>query len=90
MTRDLEPVVYLMASRRNGTLYIGVTSNLIQRIAQHRDRTLGGFTAEHGVKLLVWFEVRETMESAILREAGFGNRLRFQAARLTGFPLARE
>jgi putative endonuclease len=68
MSRELDPVVYLLASRRNGTLYVGVTSNLMQRIAQHRDESLRGFTAEYGVKLLVWFEQHGTMEHAILRE----------------------
>ncbi|WP_041392075.1 GIY-YIG nuclease family protein [Sphingobium sp. SYK-6] len=64
----LDPYVYLLASRRNGTLYLGVTSNLMQRIAPHRAETFGGFTADHGVKLLVWFEQHATMEHAILRE----------------------
>lgn len=68
MKRHLDPMVYLMASRRNGTLYVGVTSNLIQRVAQHRDGIFGGFTADHGVKRLVWFEQHETMEHAIDRE----------------------
>ncbi|WP_353228603.1 GIY-YIG nuclease family protein [Novosphingobium sp.] len=68
MTRDISPMVYLMASRKNGTLYLGVTSNLLQRVAQHRASTLGGFTATHNVKLLVWLEPHPTMESAILRE----------------------
>jgi len=68
MRRDLDPYVYLLASRRNGTLYLGVTSNLMQRVAQHRAEMFGGFTAEHGVKLLVWFEQHATMEHAILRE----------------------
>lgn len=68
MARDLDPMVYLMASRRNGTLYVGVTSNLMQRIAQHRDGTFGGFTADHGIKMLVWFEQYATMEHAIIRE----------------------
>jgi putative endonuclease len=68
MKRDLDPVVYLLASRRNGTLYVGVTSNLVQRIAQHRDGTFGGFTADHDVKRLVWFEQHVTMEHAIGRE----------------------
>jgi putative endonuclease len=68
MSRDLDLVVYLLASRRNGTLYVGVTSNLIQRIAQHRAEILGGFTAEHGIKMLVWFEQHAIMEHAILRE----------------------
>ena len=68
MRNELDPYVYLLASRRNGTLYLGVTSNLMQRIAQHRAETFGGFTAEHGVKLLVWFERHGTMEHAIMRE----------------------
>jgi putative endonuclease len=68
MTREIAPMVTLMASQRNGTLYLGVTSNLLQRIAQHREGTLGGFTAAHSVKLLVWYEPHATMESAILRE----------------------
>ena len=68
MPRDFQPCVYILASRRNGTLYIGVTSKLLQRIAQHRDGTLGGFTKHHGVKMLVWFEPHEDIEEAILRE----------------------
>jgi putative endonuclease len=58
----------MMASKRNGTLYTGVTSNLLQRVAQHREGLIGGFTKKHGIKRLVWFEVHETMESAIIRE----------------------
>ena len=68
MTQDFSPTVYLLASRRNGTIYTGVTSNLLARVAQHRDGSAAGFTRRHGVKLLVWFELHETMESAILRE----------------------
>ncbi|KUR77007.1 GIY-YIG nuclease family protein [Novosphingobium sp. FSW06-99] len=68
MARNIAPAVYLMASKRNGTLYIGVTSNLLQRVAQHRAGTFGGFSAAHDVKSLVWFESHPTMESAILRE----------------------
>ena len=63
-----QPAVYIVASRKNGTIYTGVTSNLIQRIAQHRDDTTGGFTAKYGVKSLVWLEIHGTMEAAILRE----------------------
>jgi putative endonuclease len=66
MERD--PAVYIMASAFHGTTYTGVTSNLLQRIYQHREGTLGGFTAEHGCKRLVWFEMRGSMESAIRRE----------------------
>ena len=66
--REFQPCVYIMASRRNGTLYTGVTSNLLQRVAQHREGLIGGFTKRHGIKRLVWFEPHETMESAIIRE----------------------
>ena len=66
MQRDFGPCVYIMASRRNGTLYVGVTSHLLGRIYQHRDGVLPGFTREHGVKMLVWFEPHATMEDAIL------------------------
>jgi putative endonuclease len=68
MQREFVPMVYLLASRRNGTVYTGATSNLLQRIAQHRAGTLPGFTRKYGVKLLVWFEPHATMESAIVRE----------------------
>ena len=57
-----------MASRRNGTLYTGVTSNLIGRVYQHREGVVPGFTRKHGVKQLVWFEQHSTMEQAIARE----------------------
>ncbi len=63
-----EPAVYIMASRRNGTLYVGVTSNLPGRVWQHRTGAIPGFTARYGCKLLVWFEVHERMEGAIARE----------------------
>ena len=62
------PAVYILASQRNGTLYIGVTANLVQRIWQHREGVVEGFTQQHGVKTLVWYEQHETMESAIARE----------------------
>ena len=62
------PCVYLLASGFHGTLYTGVTSTLVGRIWQHREEVTGGFTKRYGVKRLVWFEVDETMESAIRRE----------------------
>jgi putative endonuclease len=68
MQREFSPTVYLLASQRNGTLYLGVTSNLIARIAQHRESKIPGFTARYAVRMLVWFEQHATMESAILRE----------------------
>jgi putative endonuclease len=66
--RDIQPMVYLLASHRNGTLYVGVTSDLMKRLYQHREGVIGGFTKEKGIKRLVWFEAHETMESAIIRE----------------------
>lgn len=68
MQREFQPTVYILASRRNGTLYTGVTSRMIQRIHEHREGTVPGFTREHGVKRLVWFEQHSTMEHAIVRE----------------------
>jgi putative endonuclease len=62
------PCVYLLSSKRNGTLYVGVTSDLIHRIAQHRDESFGGFTAKYSVKRLVWFERHDSIEEAIKRE----------------------
>ena len=67
MPKDFQPACYIMASKRNGTLYTGVTSDLIQRVWQHKEG-LGGFTAQHGCKILVWYEVHSEMEHAILRE----------------------
>ncbi len=63
-----QPCVYIMASGRNGTLYTGVTSNLPQRVFQHRESVVAGFTRQYSCKTLVWFEQHETMESAIVRE----------------------
>ena len=65
---DRQPCVYLLASGRNGTLYLGVTSNLVQRVWQHRTSAVDGFSARYDVHLLVWFEVHDTMASAIARE----------------------
>lgn len=63
-----QPAVYLMASQRNGTLYVGVTSDLIKRVWQHKNHIVEGFTEKYDVDLLVWFEPHATMESAIARE----------------------
>lgn len=62
------PCVYILASAPRGTLYIGVTSNLQQRIWQHKQNLVEGFTREHHVHTLVWYEVHDTMDSAIRRE----------------------
>jgi putative endonuclease len=62
------PAVYIMANKRNGTLYTGVTSNLVQRAWQHREGFQPGFTTRYGCKLLVWYERHDEMTSAIERE----------------------
>ncbi|WP_049621058.1 GIY-YIG nuclease family protein [Frateuria defendens] len=63
-----QPCVYILASRRNGTLYIGVTSDLPKRVWQHRNDCVDGFTKRYRVHALVWFELHEAMASAIGRE----------------------
>lgn len=60
--------VYMMASRKHGTLYIGVTSDLHGRAAQHRQGVMDGFTSQYGVKRLVWYERHDGVEAAIHRE----------------------
>jgi putative endonuclease len=66
--QERQPAAYMMANGPNGTLYVGVTSNLIQRVYQHREGLGDGFTKRYDCKLLVWFEMQETMEAAIARE----------------------
>ena len=66
--KERHPCVYILASHLRGTLYIGVTSDLIQRIWQHRNDQVDGFTRKYAVHLLVWFEQHGSMEAAILRE----------------------
>ncbi len=63
-----QPCVYILASRRNGTLYMGVTSDLIKRIYEHKHDSVDGFTKTYRMHTLVWYEQHETMASAILRE----------------------
>ncbi len=63
-----QPCVYLMTNKQNGTIYTGVTSSLIQRVFQHRNGVVKGFTKKYNCKILVWYELHETMESAITRE----------------------
>jgi putative endonuclease len=58
----------MLTSKQNGTLYVGVTSNLIKRVFEHRSEAVAGFTSNYHVHDLVWYELHETMESAILRE----------------------
>ena len=68
MVYERVPCVYLLASHRNGTLYVGVTSNLAGRVWQHKNNLVDGFTRQYQVHQLVWYESHATMESAILRE----------------------
>ena len=63
-----QPAVYMLASKRNGTLYVGVTSNLASRIEAHRSDAVAGFTRKYGVKILVYFELHAEMYEAIQRE----------------------
>ena len=65
---ERRPCVYMLASRRNGTLYVGVTSDLIKRIREHKNDVVEGFTEKYRVHSLVWYELHDTMESAIARE----------------------
>ena len=97
--------VYVLASKRNGPLYIGVTADLVQRIHRHRTGEAGGFTARHGVKHLVHFEVFDEIGTAIAREKALKKwRRRWKLGlierdnpgwrdlfpEITGFPPARE
>ena len=63
----------MLASKRNGTLYIGVTSNLIRRVWEHKNDLSDGFTKKYQVHQLVWYELHETMDSAISREKAMKN-----------------
>ncbi|MBV9841812.1 MAG: GIY-YIG nuclease family protein [Sphingomonadaceae bacterium] len=66
--REREPCVYIICSGKCGTLYVGVTSNLLSRIHEHRAHVVDGFAARHRIVRLVWFEQHETMEAAITCE----------------------
>ena len=68
MTSTRAPCVYIMAGRRDGPLYIGVTSNLVQRIGQHKIGVPKGHTDKYDIRSLVWYELHSSMESAISRE----------------------
>ena len=73
-----QPCVYIVASKRHGIFYTGVTANLPKRAYEHRERFMKGFSKKYGCKMLVWYEVRESMIEAITREkqikAGRGTR----------------
>ena len=63
-----QPAVHILARKRNGTLYVGVTSDLIKRVWEHRNDLVEGFTKRYSVHQLVWYELHESMDSAIRRE----------------------
>ena len=60
--------VYLLASKKHGTLYLGVTNDIVRRVYEHRSKAVAGFTKRYGVDKLVWFEIHATAEAAITRE----------------------
>ena len=74
----MNPAVYIITNCKNGTLYVGVTSDLVRRVWQHREKQVEGFSKRYNLGRLVWFELHSTMESAILREKQHkaGNRAR--------------
>jgi len=72
-TTQKRPCVYVLASRRNGTLYVGVTSDLARRVWEHRSIAIDGFVQDYGVHRLVFVEFHETMTDAILREKRIRN-----------------
>ena len=63
-----QPAIYIMTNKTNGTLYTGVTSNIIKRVYEHKHCVIPGFTSKYGCNLLVYYEIFDCMETAILRE----------------------
>ncbi|GAA0638942.1 GIY-YIG nuclease family protein [Brevundimonas lenta] len=76
VTRDGVIGCYMMANRRHGTLYIGVSSDLVGRVHQHRQGLIEGFTKRHGLKRLVWYECHQSITAAIQREKSLKRYLR--------------
>jgi len=70
---ERQPCVYLLASKRNGTLYTGVTSHLSKRVWEHKNNVIESFTSKYGVHTLVWYKLHDTMGSAIQREKAIKN-----------------
>ena len=68
MKRELHPCIYIMTNKYNKVLYIGVTSNLLRRITEHKEKTIAGFTSQYNLTKLVYYEEYATMEEAIARE----------------------
>ncbi len=78
----LSAFVYIMASGPNGVLYVGVTSDLVRRVFQHRTGAVEGFTKRYGIKTLVWFEVHDEITAAIAREKALKHWTRARKVRL--------
>jgi len=68
MNTAKQPAIYILCNKRNGTLYTGVTSDLIKRIHEHKSGAVEGFTSKYGCKTLIYYELFDDMEQAILRE----------------------
>ena len=62
------PIIYIMANKKNGAIYTGITSNLAKRIYEHKSKVIGGFTKRYNCNLLVYYEIHHTMRSAITKE----------------------
>jgi putative endonuclease len=68
VSKQVSYFVYILASKRNGTLYVGVTNDLLRRIGEHKEKIVPGFTKRHGVDILVWYETYGDINDAITRE----------------------
>ena len=82
LMKQKSPCVYLLANKPNGVLYLGVTSDLIKRVWQHKNALVDGFSKKYNVHHLVWFEQHQSMESAITREKNIKKWKREWKARL--------
>ena len=71
-----KPAVYIITNKRNGTIYVGVTSNLTQRIFQHKNNLIEGFTKRYNCKILVYYEYFQTMSDAIIQEKHIKSKVR--------------
>ncbi len=70
---EKQPAIYMLTNRRDGVLYIGVTSNLLKRIWEHKNNIVDGFSKRYNAHKLVWYELHPTMDSAIVREKRLKN-----------------
>ena len=68
-----QPAIYIMTNKRDGVLYTGVTSSLVKRVAEHKNKTIEGFSSKYNCSMLVYYEIFDDMENAILREKQIKN-----------------